>query len=258
MYPLTLDGTNPTSSGNVTYYPFSRQSMSDIFNVILNLLPANWFYRCNPDKTVTLNVAPSTAQHIMYVGQNVANPLYKQDWNQLKNVVVLKGSQGLSSSPIVVTKTGSDVATFGERLLLVEDTRTSDTSGTSILAQGILNANDRVLLRSTLRVPDYRGDETSGGASGTGYDIESLKVGDTIQVLDALSPNSTKQSLWDTSSWDVDYWDYSPGAALNQVVQIVGLSYNFDYVDLELGALQPSQDRAVWRLQQRLNLLGTS
>lgn len=258
MSPLTLDATNPASSGNVAQYTFNKQTMNDVFTTILNLLPANWFFRINPDKTVTLNVAATSAQHVMYVGQNVANPLYKQDWNTLKNVIVLKGSNGVTGTQVVSVKTGSDVSTFGERLLLVEDTRIGDGNSASIIAQGYLNANDRVLLRSTLRVPDYRGDETSGGATGVGYDIESLKVGDTILIVDALSPNNSKQTLWDTSTWDVDYWDYSPGAALNQVVQIVGLSYNFDYVDLELGTLQPSQDRALWRMQQRLALLGMS
>lgn len=247
MDPLTLDGTNPTSSGVTAQYSFQRQNMMDILNTILTMLPVNWFFRCNPDKSVTLNVAPGTAQHVFYIGQSIANPSYKQDWSTLKNVIFLKGSGTLTS-----TKKGTDLSTYGERLFLGEDTRVTDQNTLDTLAQGYLNQLDRAIFRSKIRVLDYRGSQQTGGSTGMGYDIETLKVGDTCQIIDAIGASIASGSVWDQAQWDVDLWDGAPPNVLSQVVQIISLDYNFDYVDLELGTLQPSQDSKLLAVQRRL------
>jgi hypothetical protein len=254
MAPLTWAASNPSSSGVTAQFWFTRETMLNCMTSILYMLPPNWFFRVNPDKTFTLNVAPTTAQHIFYVGQNIVNPSYRQDWTQLKNVVVLKyGSPTSSTTYQYVVVNGTDIATFGERVDLEEETRVTDTATATTLADGYLSQNDRVTLRIKVRVPDYRG---SFAQPGLGYDIETLHVGDTVQIIDPLSEtvvSSTSQSLWDEAHWDVDYWDFAPGQGLSQVVQIQSLSYHFDYVDLELGLMQPSQDRNVFLIEQALN-----
>lgn len=251
LAPLTLDGSNPSSSGTTTQYTFDRQTMQDILNIITLMLPANWFYRCNPDLSVTLNVSPTTAQHVLYIGQNIANPSYAQDWINLKNVIVVKGAT-VGSPPTLVsaTRQGGDVATVGARVKFVDDSRITDSNSAAALAQGYLNRYDQAELRVKVRVPDFRGD----WSGGLGYDIESFKVGDTVQILDPLSTTSTSGTiaLWDQGQWDVSYWDGPPGAALNQVVQIISIDYHFYYVDLELGALQPNQDRALREVQAQI------
>lgn len=251
MSPLTNDATSISSSSNRTAYIFTRQTMLDTFNTIMQMLPASYFYRSTPSKTVILQSPPVTAQHVLYVGQNVTNPLYKQDWMVLKNVVVFKGGANNKGVTLYVTVAAQDVSTFGERVMLVEDNRVTDPNTAATLALGYLAMQDRVLLRAKVRVPDYRGSETSGGSTGLGYDIESLAVGDTIQIIDPFSTATTSPSQWDVAQWNVDYWDYAPTAALTQVVQIIALTYNFDYVDLELGYLQPSQDKALFDIQTR-------
>ena len=246
--PVVQDSTNPTTSGTSCQFTFIRETMLDVMTQILFCLPANWFFRINPNKTMTLNVSPASAQHVFYIGQNIVNPSYAQDWMTLRNVIVLKGGI-LNGNTIFQLNKGSDVSTFGERIMLVDETRVTDANTASTLGNGYLNAYDRVSLRAKVRVPDFRGQY---GTTGLGYDIESLHVGDTVQILDALSTNSTKATLWDQSHYDVDYWDVAPGAALNQVVVIQSIDYYFDYVDLELGLLQPSQDRALFNIQNRL------
>ena len=314
-YPLTLDGTNPSTSGNTSQYTFGNQQLNSIFDTVTQMLPSNWFWRPNANKTVTLNVAATTAQHQFVIGQHIVAPSYKKDWTKLKNYAVVIGN-GLNTTlttalvngtnyttlavkalPVALisgqklalnennnptqtvtlsasaakgatsvtvtsftandnypidtqvtilvqgTAQGSDLNTFGKRVIPLSDNRVVDQNTATILAQGLINVNDQMALRTKLRIVDYRGD----AQSGIGYDIETILPGDTCQIV---NPNNTAgQNLWDVVQWNVDYWDYSPVATLQQVVTIVSVTYNFDYVDLELANFQPSQDRDVLRLQ---------
>jgi hypothetical protein len=239
--PLTLDGTNPATSGNKTQFTYQNQTLGSIWNSILLMLPQNWFYRINPDKTVTLNVPPVTAQHTLLVGQHCSTPQYRQDSTQRKNVVYFKGGGTVNS-----TKSGTSVSSLGVRAMLASDNRVTDSTTASTLAQGLLNFYDRPILRTKVRVPDNRGPNPN-----IGYDIETMKVGMSIQIIDptinALVPT------WDNSKWDVDYWDNAPGAAFSTISTIVSITYAFDYVDLEIGLPQPSQDRALFGIQQRFS-----
>jgi hypothetical protein len=257
--PLTLAAGNPSSSGRAAQYAFQAQSLQSIFETIKLMLPPNWFYRLNPDKSVTLNAAPTTPQHILLVGQHVANPQFAQDWINLKNVIYFVGASGsvqvggqtLNQPVVEATVSGSDLAVFGERVQLQNDTRVTDQTTAIILAQGILNLLDQYVVRTKIRVPDYRG----SADMNIGYDIESFQVGDTVQLVDYYgAPSSlTSQSVWDTAQWDVNNWDSALLSALSPVVQIISLSYNFHYVDLELGSLQPNQDLAIFNIEQRFN-----
>ena len=314
-HPLTLDPTNPTTSGNTAQYTFANQSLGSSFETIRAMLPANWFWRINADRSVTLNVAPVTAQHQFVLGQHIVAPQYRKDWTKLKNVAQVVGnglstalttalasgtayttlavaalptavivgqqlilnSGGNPSQTVTVsaaaaagatsvsvtsftangnypvqtqvtllisaTRQGSDLTTFGKRVVQIADNRVADVNTAATLAQGLINTYDQMLLRTKIRVLDYRGD----AQSGIGYDIETIQPGDTCEIINPQ--NAASANLWDVMQWDTGYWDYSPSASLQQPVVIVSVTYAFDYADLELASAQPSQDRDVLAVQ---------
>jgi len=59
--------------------------------------------------------------------------------------------------------------------------------------------------------------------SELGYDIESVKVGDIIQVRDPK--HVTCFSRWDESNWDEDYWDYNKNQFLAEPVIVEEINY---------------------------------
>jgi hypothetical protein len=314
-HPLTLDPTNPTTSGNTSQYTFNNQALGSIFETTRAMLPANWFWRPNADKTVTINVPPVTAQHQFVLGQHIVAPQYRKDWTKLKNVAQVVGTglttaltsaltsgtaytalavaalpaavvvgqqlvlndNGNPSQTVTVstaaaagatsvsvtsftangnypaqtqvtllisaTAQGSDLATFGKRVMQIADNRVTDVNTAATLAQGLINTYDQMALRTKIRVVDYRGD----AQTGVGYDIESIEPGDTCEIINPA--NEASANLWDVMQWDTGYWDYSPAASLQQVVTIVEVVYAFDYVDLSLAIAPPSQDRDVLKLQ---------
>ncbi len=316
--PLTLDPANPASSGNASAYTFQNQKLSSIWGTVLRMLPANWFWRINPDKTVTLNVPPLTAQHQFVLGQHIVAPQYSKDWNKLRNIVQVEGTGlktqltsalvsgtayttlAVESLPVAVvagqqlvlnlngsptqtvtlsvaaamgatsvsvtsftanasygvgiqvtllvraTRQGTDLATFGARLAQVVDNRVVDQGTADVIAQSLLAHLDRMLLRTKIRVVDYRGD----AQVGIGYDIETIKPGDTCSILNPF--NNAALTLWDAAVWDTAVWDYAAGAVLAQTAIIYAVSYHWDYVDLELGYYAPSQDRELLSIQTAL------
>ena len=82
-----------------------------------------------------------------------------------------------------------------------------------------------------------------------GYDIESLFVGQTVQIQNATSKNDT---LWDEFWWDVDSWDYNITNAAGQLLQIVRIQYAPDYAVIELSNKQPNIVRRIEEINQRV------
>jgi hypothetical protein len=160
----------------------------------------------------------------------------------------------------IVVKSNSSLVTFGERIVFVNDSRITDTNTLTILANGLLSQVNRSDVRTKIRVPDYRGGKG-------GYDIESLKVGDTVLVVDptAPSPQDTSNSLWDVAKFDSGYWDYQLVTAngvsiFNRILTLVAIDYAFDYVDIELDTLMPNLSREVHAIQVQFQdyTMGTS
>lgn len=251
--PLTLDGSNPSSSGITTQFSYQNQTIQSIFNTIILMLPANYFYRTNPDNSVTLNQTPLTAQHTLQVGVHCSNPQYSQMWVSMKNVVFFIGGTNPATvttanpngSPITSTQRGVDMETIGERLYFHNESRVTDQATANALALGDLNFYDRPLLVTKIRIPDFRGPNP-----GVGFDIETLKVGDSIQLQDNTYNGAS--TLWDNFNWDQSNWDTSPGPAFNTVGPIISISYGFHYVDIEIGMQQPNLQTMVSRTQQKL------
>lgn len=316
-YPLTADPANPTTSGNSVQYTFSAQPLNSIYDTILRMLPANWYWKPNQNKTLSLNVPPVTAQHTFVLGQHIVAPSYKKDWTRLKNVVQVVGNglttalttalnngtvytalavgalpvalavgqtltinasgnpsqtvtvaaaaaQGATSVTVTsftangtypvqtqvtiyvaATVSGSDLATYGKRAMQLADNRVVDQATATTLANSLLAQYDRMILRTTLRIVDYRGDANWG----LGYDIETLLPGDTVQIINPA--NEASATLWDVAQWDASYWDYVPSATLQQVAIIFDVTYHFDSVDISLGWFSPDISRDVIAIRTR-------
>lgn len=318
MYPLTFDAVNSAQgpSNNASQYTYVNQNIKSIFDNCLLMLPANWYYRINPNNTVAINVPPLTPTHTLYVGKHISNPQYRQDWSNLKNVIVYQGGQSsgktsgkitsahtknaslkntiahgdvtsninakanlvtgvvtgtatgyaqvsvdgtpdadvdgtveITSVPMQIVKKGSSISVFGERIQYQQESRIIDTNTLSAMALGLLTQLNRETIRTKVRIPD-----SNGGVGG--YPIDTMKVGDTVLIVDPTAPQNQTQSLWNQAHWDQDTWDFKIGVSLktslfDRVLPIVGIDYGFDYVDIELDSLMPNLSRTVHSVQQQ-------
>lgn len=107
MAPLAFDFVNSSAaSGNSASYKFSNQNMQSICDTIIQMLPSNYYYRVNPDNTFTVNVPHTYADHTLVVGKNISNPQYRQDWSQLRNVIVYQGGTPNGTTTGTITSGG--------------------------------------------------------------------------------------------------------------------------------------------------------
>lgn len=252
--PLTQDGASILSSSITSYFDFNNQQIISAFQTIIQMLWNDspfWFFRINMDtNTILLSKTPVTAQHTFLAGQHISEPSYSKDATGLSNVIVVTGA----TNAVQASRSGTDLATYGKRVLRVSESRAADNTQAGTLASGLLVNRDRIVNRYKVRVLDYRGD----GNTGIGFDIESLRVGDSVQILNptafvqsGILAGAQKPTLWDTALWDQGIWDGGAGFAISGISQIVSLSYAWDYVDLEVGDFQPSQDRRLLALQNQ-------
>jgi hypothetical protein len=107
---------------------FQNQRLGSGFETIRKMLPANWFWRVNQDKTVTLNVPPTTPQHQFVLGQHLVAPQYRKDWTQLRNAVQVQGNVGPT-----VTLSGALAAHTNYTSLSVDELPSALISGQNII-----------------------------------------------------------------------------------------------------------------------------
>jgi hypothetical protein len=156
----------------------------------------------------------------------------------------------ITSVPMQVVKLGDTLNTFGERIVYQNYSNVTDENSLNVLALGLLQQLNRYTIRTRVRIPDL------SGVHSMGYAIDSMKVGDTVLVVDPTAPNSSLPTLWDKAIWNQDTWDFSIGVNLktslfDHVLPIVSIDYGYDYVDIELDSLLPNLSRNIFLIQQK-------
>jgi hypothetical protein len=262
--PYTLDPASLTSTGQFVQFAFQSQKLISVFTNLLALSTNSYFYRMNQDKTVLFGKIPTDPTHTLFLGQDISSIEYSMSNVPRKNVIIIQGAGSIKA-----TATGSSVSSIGERIYFKADDRITDNNTAQFLANGILSILDRETVRAKIKVPDYRGSPQGG----LGYDIEQFKVGQTVKIVDARAPGTstagtgakwgsmvwgrdkwgapTGSTIWGSFNWGSAVWSSSIGSIFNTINTIMSISYNYYYVELELGARQPSLSRALFDLELR-------
>lgn len=243
--PLTLDPSNPPYSGQIVSYTIQNQTIKSVLDTVMLMLGSGWYWRPNPDNTVTLGRIATTAQHTLLLGQHISSLSYSVDNNQRKNVISFVGATGIKATAVGASAAPPYQGGIGERIKFVQDSRIKDQTTANLLVQSMLTLYDQPLIRTKCRVPDYRGDTKSS----LGADIESFKVGDTVIIKNAAG--TTYPTVWGQFKWGQSAWGAGAGP-FNTIAPIVSITYGYHYVDLEIGTFQPSQDRTLFKIQQQL------
>ncbi len=241
-YPFSLDPLNVASSGATYQLQLRNQPLSQFLESVRQVAPNNWFWRSNlGDNTVTFGIASTTPKHTWMIGKHIGHPEYQKSFTNLKNRITVRGTS------VTGIATGIDINTYGQRDYVVVEPRILDQATADRYAASTLAQLDRTDYRSILRIYDNRGD-----LAGTGYDIETVQVGDTCRVLNPIYQEGL--TLWGQAKWGQSSWGFFSTTQLNQTLVITALSYGFDYIDVEVSNMQPSQDRFLINLALEFQL----
>ena len=200
-YTKATDTSVSTTASTVSY-TFKANTYADVLDKTLELMPSNWYYYVGlGDNTVYFRERSVQPTHKFYLGKHI-------------KALDLKGGIADTNNRVLFTG-GGDPALYLERveapaprtrrtLELYSDSRVTLTSSAEIIADGIIEDKNKVRYRTTIEI-----------LSGV-YDIESLKVGETVgfrnfdNFVDSLT------------------------------MQIVGINYSPDVAQLQLDSKPPT------------------
>ena len=194
--------TSVSTTATTLSYTFKANTYADVLDKTLELMPSNWYYYVGlGDNTVYFRQRSVQPTHKFYLGKHI-------------KALDLKGSIADTNNRVLFTG-GGDPALYLERveapaprtrrtLELYSDSRVTLTSSAEIIADGIIEDKNKVRYRTTIEI-----------LSGV-YDIESLKVGETVgfRNFDNFVDNLT--------------------------MQIVGINYSPDVAQLQLDSKPPT------------------
>lgn len=205
-----------STTGTTVSYTFRANTYKEVLDKTLELMPSNWYYRVGlGDNTVFYRERSTTPMHLFYLGKHIKE-------------LDLKGSI-LDSTNRVLFTGGGDPALFINReevpanrvrrtLEIMSDARVTLTSSAEIIADGRIEQNNKQLYRTTVEILSVQ------------YDIESIEVGQTVGFR--------------------NFGNYADSL----VMQIVGLSYSPDSVQLVLDTKPPTINNRLEDIRRNLTI----
>lgn len=134
------------------------------------------------------------------------------------------------------------ISEYGEQAIFKQDERITNEDSMDQIADAILDIRRFPEVRMTIRVMDNNNNDF-------GYDIESIKPGDTCYIRNLIDQDYSK---WDIATWDVSYWDRSLGNIQELLVQIQSVEYTPDHVILELSTRPPRLAETIEQIERDL------
>jgi hypothetical protein len=120
---------------------------------------------------------------------------------------------------------------YGMHAVSKVDQRITLAATMDTIAENLLDANEDAEIRTTITIKDNSLDRENG------YDIESIRIGQTLQVRNYQDASSA--SRWEVMDWDMGHWDFSVANLTETVMQIVALDYTPGLLTVTISSKPP-------------------
>lgn len=209
--------TSIPNTGSVVSYTYRNNTYSDVLKKVVELMPSNWyFYVGLGDNTVYYAQRTAQPKHTFLLGKHLTALDLASSILDVTNDVVYTGG----GEPPLYRRYTETPAPFTRRSLeKFSDSRVTVVSSAEIISTGAIEEKNQVQYRSTIEVLTKQ------------YDIESINVGDTVGFR--------------------NFGNYVDELTM----QIVGLTYSPDVIQLQLDTKPPTINKRLEDL--RKNLLTT-
>jgi len=237
----SIDLTNTTVS-----YTFNTNTIQECFDKIIELCPIGWYFRIEASGTIHLHPKKDTADHTFNLGLEIQGLGTFRRIEDIVNRVLFIGG----GNPALFRKyenTGSQNS-YGLHEVKKVDQRVTTIATAETISNRIIDSKKDPEIRSIFRITDNNGPDTDEG-----YDIESIKVGQTLQVKN-LKESVKTTTLWDIGVWDVDVWDQTITASAADILQIVSVEYKPDFVIVEASSRLPQISKRIEDVNRNLEV----
>ena len=241
-------GTSDDPKTSITYTYNCNTYQEAIMQAVL-MSPYDYFSRVEPNGKLYLKQKNSSADHVFHIGRDIANFQQEKVTEHIINEVYFTGGGSPPSIYKKYTASGS-VSAYGVHATRIVNEKVTDISAADAMANRQLNFFSNLEIRITLDIID-----SNNNQDGQGYDIESIRPGDTCKILGATSKGN---NLWDEIMWDVDAWDYDITNSAALVLQIIKVTYTPGIATLEISNWQPDLTQRIQQVDNNLLNLQTA
>jgi len=236
-------------TNTVVSYEFNTCMVKEVLDKIIELSPNGYYYFVDANNTVNFGSKDATANHTFVLGKDVISIIPEKSGENMVNRVYFTGGDVSGTTLYKKYERTSSISTYGLHAEKYIDSRVTNETTADIIAASILDKGDTPETRTTLVIRD-----NNGFNDGRGYDIESIKPGDTCKVI-GYSDKST--NLWDIAVWDADKWDYDISQVSSTVQQIMKVSYEPNKVTLEISSKLPDISHRIEDIKRNLTNMQT-
>lgn len=246
----TTDSVEDT--GTTVSYTFNFSTGLEAIKKTLELCPAYWYWYLAADSTLHLHPSDfDLPTHTLYVGKHVQSINARKSIDTMKNAVYVKGG---GSPPLYrIYERTSSISEYGRREERYSDERITTAATAALIAAKILDEKDHPLSIVTAVVID------NSYESERGYDIESLRPGDIVQIIDPRY--ETQITKWSDGAsggtFDIDFWDYNVRYSLGLPMQIRQINYAFHSATIELTAQVDDINKRIEDIKRNLDTVRT-
>jgi|GEM_PF-3871476 len=199
---------------------------------ICGYLPQFWSFNIDGENKFNLVYTDlEQVDHQIYIGREGIEGSLRLSFGEVTNTVFFHG--GDTGGGVKLYKKYSipiSQGLFGISETIISDERVTNVSTVDVKADQILSKKGLPIRYLEATIVDSNGSEF-------GYDIDSIKPGDTLQLLSSDIP--TEFTTWRDNSgalgnmiWDVSPWDYSFAGILGVPLQVQEIKYNHNRVTI--------------------------
>jgi hypothetical protein len=228
--------------GTSVSYQFNSNTVQESIMQALLMCPYDYYARIDSDDKLYIKQKSATALHTFHVGRMISNYKQEKRTENIINAVYFTGG----GDPKIFKEylAAGSISAYGMHATKIVNERITNLTAADAMANRQLNLFAAPEIRITVDVID-----SNNAEDGQGYDIESIKPGDTCKILGATSKGA---NLWDEMMWDVDSWDFNITNAAASVLQIMKVTYKPGVVTLEISNRQPDLTQRIQQIDNNL------
>ena len=224
-------------------YTFNTNTIKECLDKIIELTPLGWYWRIDPDNVIYLDYKNIYADHTFALGLEVENLETFRRIEGLINRVLFVGGGDPALYRIYENTASQD--SYGVYTKKIVDQRVTVVATAQTMSMRQIDAKKDPEIRSLFTIID------NSGPTSRGYDIESVKPGQTLRVKN-LKSDVAAISLWDIAFWDTDVWDQTLATTAADVIQILSVSYTPDSINIEASSRLPEIAKRIEDVQRNL------
>lgn len=241
---INYSASSVALTNTVVSYTFNANTIKECLDKIIQLCPVGWYWRVAPDNTIYLQPTDlTTANHNLFLGLQIEKlKTFRRIENIVNRVLFVGGGD-----PALFRKyenTSSQDA-YGLYEVKIVDQRVTVVATAATISTTEIDTKSSPEIQSTLEVVD------SNGPGNFGYDIESVAVGQSIQIGN-INVGQKTITLWDQAMWDVDVWDETLATTAASIIQILAVTYHPDSIIIEASSRLPQIAKRIEDVERNL------